>query len=293
MTQRPGAVEFGFFPVPLAQEHDEIAAHVRLAEDLGLDLVGIQDHPYQRRFLDTFVLLPWLAARTSRIRFFSDVAHLPLRPPALLAKQAASLDVLSGGRFELGVGSGGFSKASQAMGAPAREGRAALDALAEAIDIMRRFWETPERGITHDGTHYRLGGVKAGPPPAHRIGIWVGGYGPRMLQLIGRVADGWVPSAAYLAKEDLFDRQRLLTQAAENAGRHPTEVRRILNVGGPAARDADQYLSGPVDESWADELTSLAEAGFDAFVLWPDGDAEEQLRRFADVAADVRARLGA
>jgi alkanesulfonate monooxygenase SsuD/methylene tetrahydromethanopterin reductase-like flavin-dependent oxidoreductase (luciferase family) len=289
MTERVRTVEFGFFPVPYAQQAAELVAHVQLAEALGYDLVGIQDHPYQRRFLDTFVLLPWLAAATERIRFFTDVAHLPLRPPAMLAKQAASLDVLSGGRFELGLGAGGFAQASQAMGAPAREGADALEALEEAIAIIRRFWEAPERGITHEGPHYRLGGVKAGPRPAHDIGIWVGGYGPRMLEMIGRVADGWVPSAPHWSHEKLLDKQRRVSQAAVAAGRNPADIRRILNIGGPASQDNRTRLSGPVEESWVDALTELAASGFDTFVLWVDGDVDEQLRAFAEVAERVRA----
>lgn len=282
-------VEFGYFPVPYAQRHEDLLAHVRLADTLGYDLVGIQDHPYQRRFLDTFVLLPWLAAATERIRFFTDVAHLPLRPPAMLAKQAASLDVLSGGRFELGLGSGGFSAASRAMGSPGWEGSDALDALEEAVTIIRRFWATPERGITHEGAHFRLGGVKAGPRPAHDIGIWIGGYGPRMLELIGRVADGWVPTAGYMSRDELLRKQREVTQAAEAAGRAPTDVRRVVNIGGPASDGGRAPLSGPVDQSWVDELSGLVDAGFDAFILWVEGDADEQLRAFAEVARAVRA----
>ncbi|MDQ3973650.1 MAG: LLM class flavin-dependent oxidoreductase [Actinomycetota bacterium] len=282
-------VEFGFFPVPQAAGYADLVGHVRLAEELGYDLVGVQDHPYQRRYLDTFTLLAWLAAATERIRLFPDVAHLPLRPPAMLAKAAASLDVLSGGRFELGLGAGGFSRASQAMGAPRREGADALAALEEAIGIIRRFWQAPERGIHHDGQHYRLGGVKAGPPPAHDIDIWVGGYGPKMLRLVGRLADGWLPSSGYLSREDLEAKQEVVDAAAEEAGRDPAAIRRALNVGGMVTDGAtEQWLTGPV-EHWVEELTSLAvESGFDTFVFWPDEDPGAQLRAFAEVAGGVR-----
>lgn len=290
MNTQPRAVEFGLFPVPDADDPARLIAQVQLAESLGFELVGIQDHPYQRRFLDVFVLLGWLAAATERVRLFTDVAHLPLRPPAMLAKQAASLDVLSGGRFELGLGAGAASRASTAMGAPAREGAAALDALDEAATIIRRFWDTPERGITFEGTHYQLGGVKAGPAPAHDIGIWIGGYGPRMLRLIGRIGDGWVPSAAYLSHGDLLDKQRQLDEAAQDAGRAPTDVKRVLNVGGPPSDDPIR-LAGPVAPHWAEELAELVDAGFDAFVLWAHGDPDTQMRAFAQVADDVRARI--
>ena len=93
-----------------------ISAARRAADEGGIDLVGIQDHPYQWRYVDTWTLIAWLAARTERIRFFPDVANLPLRPPAVLAKAAASLDVLSGGRVELGLGAGAFWEAIGADG---------------------------------------------------------------------------------------------------------------------------------------------------------------------------------
>ena len=116
-------LEFGLFPVPNADDLESLRSQARRAEALGLDLVGIQDHPYQRRHLDTWALLADLIARTERIRFFPDVANLPLRGPAMIAKQAASLDVLSGGRFELGLGSGAFWDAIVAMGGPVRRPR--------------------------------------------------------------------------------------------------------------------------------------------------------------------------
>ena len=73
-------VQFGYFPVPDASDPAQLVAYVRRAEALGFDLIGVQDHPYQRRFLDAFTLLAWLAAATERVRLFTDVAHLPLRP---------------------------------------------------------------------------------------------------------------------------------------------------------------------------------------------------------------------
>ena len=132
----------------------------------GLELVGIQDHPYQRRFLDTFALLAFLAARTERVRLFPDVANLPLRHPAMLAKAAASIDVLSGGRFELGLGAGAFWDAIEAFGGPRRSGPESVDALEEAIAILRACW-AGERSVTFEGAHYRVPGMHFGPPPAH------------------------------------------------------------------------------------------------------------------------------
>src|SRR3954468_14275506 len=99
-------LEFGIFPVPNADDQDLLLELATVADEAGLEFIGIQDHPYQRRYLDPWTLLSFLAARTERVRLFPDVANLPLRLPGVLAKSAASLDRLSGGRFELGVGGG-------------------------------------------------------------------------------------------------------------------------------------------------------------------------------------------
>src|SRR3954470_23037079 len=99
-------LELGFSITPLAEAYDEHVELARAADAAGYDLLGIQDHPYQRRFLDTWTLLSALAPQTERIRLSPTVATLPLRPPAVLAKAAASLDVISGGRVELGLGAG-------------------------------------------------------------------------------------------------------------------------------------------------------------------------------------------
>ena len=182
-------LEFGVSVEPLADPPDW-AAHIAVAADrAGLDLVGIQDHPYQRRYLDTWTLLATLVPVTERIRFFPDVANLPLRPPAVLAKAAASLDVLSGGRVEMGLGAGFFWDAIQAMDGPRRSPAEAVRSIEEAINVMRLVW-SDERSLHFEGEIYSLRGMRPGPHPVHDIGIWVGAYGPRMLALIGRLADG-------------------------------------------------------------------------------------------------------
>src|ERR687889_2239043 len=153
---------FGVFPVPEAEQRDRVIEQVLLADRLGLDLVGIQDHPYQRRFLDTFSLITYLAARTERIRLFPDVANLPLRPPAVMAKAAATIDLLSDGRFDLGLGAGAMWDAVAAMGGPRRSGPESVDALEEAIEVIRLMW-SGERSVSFEGKHYRLDGLHPGP----------------------------------------------------------------------------------------------------------------------------------
>jgi alkanesulfonate monooxygenase SsuD/methylene tetrahydromethanopterin reductase-like flavin-dependent oxidoreductase (luciferase family) len=283
-------LSFGSFVVPNAA--DPLLQIAREIEARGLDWIGIQDHPYQRRFVDTWTLLGAIAGVTSRIGFFPDVANLPLRPPAVMAKAAASLDVLSGGRFELGLGAGGFWDAIVAYGGPWREPREALAALTEAIEVIRLIW-SGERNLRFQGSHYRLAGAHSGPVPVHSIGIWLGVYGPRALRLLGRVADGWVPS---LRSDDfgyLIDGAAQIDEAAQQAGREPAEIRRVINIGGQITDGASSGLMhGPVDQV-VDELTDLAVGyGFDTFLF--GGEGENQLARFAEeVVPAVRAQVAA
>jgi alkanesulfonate monooxygenase SsuD/methylene tetrahydromethanopterin reductase-like flavin-dependent oxidoreductase (luciferase family) len=284
-------VEFGIFPTPNAAEADVLVERVLAAEQAGLDLVGIQDHPYQRRFLDTWSLIPFLAARTSRIRFFPDVANLPLRPPAVMAKAAATIDLLSGGRFELGLGAGAFWEGIGAMGGPQPAPKESVDALEEAIQVIRLMW-SGERTIEFDGDHYTLKGLHPGPQPAHDIGIWLGAYGPRMMRVVGRLADGWIPSLPLLPLEEVPAKRQSIDEAAEQAGRDPAGIRRIANVSGTITDGgtANGWLDGP-PEHWVEELTRLvSEYGFDGFILSVGDDAAEQIARFgAEVAPAVRA----
>ena len=294
MTSRYGRpLEFGISIVPVSADADQARALARRADELGLDLVGIQDHPYQVRFLDTWTLLADLLARTERIRFFPDVANLPLRGPAMIAKQAASLDVLSGGRFELGLGAGAFWEAIKAMGGPVRSGREALESLEEGIRIIRAFW-SGERTIAFEGRHYSVRGLHPGPPPAHPIGIWLGVGKPRALALTGRLADGWVPSLSWATPEIVPAMMRRVDEGAVAAERDPSAIRRVYNVGGTIADGpASGLLQGP-PEHWIETLTGFAEElGFDTFVFWPDESQLVQVERFAEEVVPALRRVQA
>jgi alkanesulfonate monooxygenase SsuD/methylene tetrahydromethanopterin reductase-like flavin-dependent oxidoreductase (luciferase family) len=283
VTSRYGRpLEVGISIVPASADAELARSLARRADELGLDLVGIQDHPYQWRFLDTWSLMADLLARTERIRLFPDVANLPLRPPAMLAKQAATLDALSGGRFELGLGAGAFWEAIGAMGGPIRSGREALQALEEAIRIIRAFW-SGERTIAFDGEHYSVRGLHPGPAPAHPIGIWLGVGKPRALALTGRLADGWVPSLSWATPDLVPDMMRRIDDGAAAAGRDPSEIRRVYNVGGTIADGPTQDLLEGPPEQWVETLAGFAEElGFDTFVFWPDDEPLVQLERFAN-----------
>ena len=273
-------VEFGVFAVPDAAGRDAVVDQVDRADRAGLDLVGIQDHPYQRRFLETFSLLAFLAARTTRIRLFPDVANLPLRQPAVLAKAAATIDLLSGGRFELGLGAGAFW---EAIGAPGES----VEALEEAIAVIRAMW-SGERSVSLEGRYHALAGANTGPSPAHDIGIWLGAYGPRMVRLTGRLADGWIPSLPRMPLADVPARQEAIDEAARRAGRDPSAIRRVANVS-----RGDGFLDGPV-EAQVEQLVGLVrELRFDAFVFSLGDDPARDIEQLAgEVAPAVRSALG-
>lgn len=281
-------LEFGASVEPLADPSDWAARVAKAADKAGLDLVGIQDHPYQRRFLDTWTLISTLVPVSERVRFFPDVANLPLRPPAMLAKAAASLDVLSGGRIEMGLGAGAFWDAIEAMDGPRRSRGEAVKATEEAIKVMRLVW-SDERSLRFDGEFYSLSGMRPGPHPVHEIGVWVGAYGPRMLGLIGRLADGWVPSLGYSPPEKLPEMHKRIDDAATGAGRKPKAIRRAYNVAGRIGPEGDGLLEGPVPK-WVEQLTHLTlEFGMDTFVYWPSEDHVRQIEVFAgEVVPDVR-----
>lgn len=243
------ALKVGVFIVPDATNGMATVDQIIEADRSGLDIVAIQDHPYQWRYFDTWTLLSYAAGRTERVRLVPDVLNLPLRLPAVIAKSVASLDVLSGGRIDLGIGAGGFWDAIAAMGGPRRTPKESVDALEEALAILRGLW-SGERSVTFEGEHYHVRGAHPGPPPAHPVGIWLGAYGPRMLRLTGQLADGWLPSLGghYLSPEDALKGQAAVDDAARRAGRDPADIERVVNV---------MELSGE-PATWPDQLARIA-----------------------------------
>ncbi len=271
-------VRFGVFVIPQVLAGKRPLEIAQIADELGFDLVGVQDHPYQRSFYDAWTLLTAMAMRTERITVFPDVTNLQLRPPAVLAKAAASLDRLSDGRVELGLGAGGFSEAVVAFGGPKRSPAESVSALEEAIEVIRLVWASV-RNARYSGRFYSLQGANTGPPPAHPIGVWLGAYKPRMLEITGRLADGWVPSYGYVKAEDLSAGNERIDRAALASGRDPKAIRRILNIGPP-----------PEEEPVALMTRLAVEHGMDTFVVGEgDEDPRAHLTAFMrDVAPRVR-----
>lgn len=214
----------------------------------------------------------------------ANVINLPLRPPAVLARAVASLDLLSGGRAALGLGAGAFWDAIVAMGGRRLEGGQAVQALEEAIEVVRTLWDTSVKGgVRIEGRHYQVVGAKRGPAPAHDLPIWVGAGRPRMLRLIGRLADGWLPTLGWLGDAEAIDeRNAAIDSAAEEAGRSPADIRRLVNV--------DRASATP------ERLVELAvRHGFATFILATDDPQAIQTygQQIAPAVRDAVARARA
>jgi alkanesulfonate monooxygenase SsuD/methylene tetrahydromethanopterin reductase-like flavin-dependent oxidoreductase (luciferase family) len=297
VASRP--VQVGISIIPDTDSLDRSRELVRVADEGGLAFVGVQDHPYQHHFFDTWSLISTLLAETERISLFTDVANLPLRPPAVMAKAAASIDVLSGGRFELGLGGGALPELIANFGGPRRTPGETVEAIDEAIDVIRLLW-SDERSVSFEGKHYRLNDARPGPRPAHPIAIWVGAFKPRMIRLVGRKADGWLPSLGMLSRDEMRAGNAQIDEAADKAGREPRSIRRLLNVQGligdrtpprradlPVGYLGGEPLAGPAGW-WVDTIAGFVEDGFDTIVFWPVDTSPEQVER---LIADVLPQL--
>ena len=271
----------------------EMLESADIAESLGADLVTVSDHPSMPSELEAWSLMSVLLARTERVRVAPNVTPLALRSPAMIAKAAATLQVVGQGRFVLGLGVGGPYEQIPGFGGSWPTVGEAVAALDEAIPLIRRLWGPDP--VDHGGPWFQLEQAAAGPVPDPPVPIWVGAFKPRMLAITGRHADGWLPTNAFLDLGDIPGMQRRIDEAAVASGREPSDIERVFNVMGEisdtARRRNDQLLVGPV-EHWVDVLSDYRDRlGFDSFVFWPvHGDTREQIRLFFD---KVRPQLDA
>ncbi|SRR5579864_25486 len=283
------------FGLSITPNNAELAFKLaRTADESGLDIIGIQDHPYNGTFFDTWTLISTLAMSTKKIRFFADVSDLPMRPPAMLAKTTATLDIVTNGRIELGLGTGAFWDAIHAYGGPRRNPGEAIAAYEEALQVIHLIWNYGKgrTRVSFPGKYYQLDNAQAGPSPHHKMSIWSGAFGPGMMRLIGRLTDGWViPLTTYISTADVKARQQTIDESAKKNNRSPDSIRRIANVVGAVDEKGELAKSngdkspvvGPVS-FWIDWIvSSYKELGIDTFIFWPsiEGQEDEQVRIFA------------
>lgn len=292
MTSYGHPLVFGTLLEPSGAEPQKVVRLAEFTEECGLDLVTLADHPYWTQRLDTMTLLAVIAARTARVTIAPNLANLPLRSPITLARTAATLDVLTGGRFELGIGAGAQALWDQivADGGPRRSAGESIAALEEAVQIVRRLWHDSDP-VQINGKFYTLRDTPPGPTPVHDMGIWLGAYQPRMLSVVGRLADGWVSTSTFLPPEHLSAANDLIDAAAISAGRSPTAIRRLYNIEGSFGADGGFLQGSPT--LWAEQLAELVfTEGISGFILFRV-DSTDTIRRFAaEVVPAVRELTG-
>ena len=253
------------------------------AERLGFDFVSVTDHLHGTHpTFETWTLLCYVGAATERVRLVTNVLGLPYRAPTVTAKMAESLDRLSGGRFVLGLGAGGADVEFDGFGVAIRTPGEKVDALIEALDVIRGLWR--EQAYTFGGDHYRAWQAQLEPKPDRPIPIWLGAYGPRMLEVVGRFADGWLPSMPFAGPDVIPAMMQDVLYAASESGRDPSRITKAYNVpvrvGKPTKRPG--IVAGEPDVV-VDQLRWLGdELGFDALNIWPVGEEAEQRQRFAE-----------
>jgi alkanesulfonate monooxygenase SsuD/methylene tetrahydromethanopterin reductase-like flavin-dependent oxidoreductase (luciferase family) len=292
---------FGLSIDPAAADPEDPFNRAQAADRSGLDLVTIMDHPYNAKLLDTWTLLTALAMRTERVHLGTNVICTPLRPPAMLAKMAATLDVLSGGRLELGVGAGAYWAGIEAYGGEKRSPGEAVDAFEDVLHIVRGMWDNAGGRFSYEGKFYRVKGARPGPAPAHPIRLWTGAYGPRMLGLTGRLADGVLVTTTYMRAGGFAEHNKRLDEGVKAAGRAPTDIRRginlmgVIDLGRPETRleepEPGQIVGPP--ERWVERIVRYAkEDRQDTFIFWPlAGATLLQVEAFATEVVPAVKRL--
>ncbi len=257
----------------------EMLGHARLADDAGLDLVSVSDHPYFAERLDAYAALGFVLGATSNITGAVIMTNLLSRPAPILARTVTGLSAISGGRVVLGLGAGGMWEEIVALGVPRLSPAARIRALEEAIMVVRAL-SGGGGPVTFDGEFYQVTGLA--PAAAPTPPIWVGSLGPKNLAVTGRNADGWIPGhLADWRSAEVAGARPLVDEAAVSVGRDPADVDTIYNVSGrlerdplPATRDDEGRWTGGGVTQWVEELTfAVLEHGAAAFIyLLPPGD---------------------
>lgn len=285
-------LRFGLtIPISAAPGSDPLGRALR-AEALGFDFVSAVDHPATgAATYETWTMLSWIAARTSRIQIATKVLAVPFRSPAMTAKMAETFHRLSNGRLILGLGGGHSDEeiASLGLGHPTPGER--IDGLEEAVQIIRGLWTEPV--LTYAGAHHHVDRARVEPKPASRIPIWLGTFGPRALALTGRLADGWIPSIGFAPPEAIPAMRDRLLAAAADARRDPAVITCTYHMQfriAPQPDPSPAIVSGP-PELIAERLAGFIPLGFTAMNFSPVGpNEEEQIERLATEVLPLMAR---
>lgn len=291
---------------------------ITAAEDGGFAGIFRSDHytnarPPDKDSLELMVSLTYLADHSERLHFGPLVAPLTFRSPSILARQAAALDDLSGGRLIVGLGAGWQEREHTLFGQELGTESQRLARFEEGVEVISRLL-TSDEPVTYEGRFFQVRGATLLPRPARPGGppLLIGGNGPkRVLPLVARFASSW--NAVYLPPETFRERSRLLDSLLLAQGRHPAEVKRTLMLTlyfGRTMEEVERRLkwrlqhpelaAQPLDgfiaslqeagkaivgtpEMVIEQLHTYAEAGVQEVMLqWFDQDDLEGIRAFAE-----------
>jgi F420-dependent oxidoreductase-like protein len=264
----------------------ELRALWRRLDDAGVDWISIWDHFYEAPpaggTVDHFegvATLGALAADTRHARLGCLVFCVAYRNPALLAKAATTIDHISGGRFELGLGAGWHQWEAEAYGYDFPPAGARLDMREEAVPLIRSLLTEPR--TTHSGRYFRTQDASCLPAPIQvRLPIWVGGTGERRtLRIAAHHADGW--NAAYVSAERYRHLVEVLETHCRSAGRNPAEVRKTVNLIFALSVDGTSPEDVISRQGWGPMASVLR----DGSISGPPDSVSEQIRRFVDAGA--------
>jgi alkanesulfonate monooxygenase SsuD/methylene tetrahydromethanopterin reductase-like flavin-dependent oxidoreductase (luciferase family) len=276
----------------------EMLGHARLADEAGLDVVSVSDHPSFADRLDAYAALGFILGATSNVAGAVIMTSLLSRPAPILARTVTGLSTISGGRVVLGIGAGGMWDEIVALGVPRLSPAARVRALEEAIILVRALSGGGDR-VNFDGEFYQV--TDLAPADAPTPPIWIGSLGPKNLAVTGRNADGWIPGhLADWRSAQVAESRPIVDEAATSLGRDPADVLTIYNVSGRLTRDPlsktrddeGRWVGGAVGQ-WVEELTfAVREHSAAAFIyLVPPGDtiSDETLNLWAhEVVPAVR-----
>jgi probable F420-dependent oxidoreductase len=225
-------------------------------------------------FHEVFVLLGYFAAITTELELVVGVLVLPQRQTALAAKQAAEVDVLSGGRLRLGVGIGWNHVEYQALGVPFRQRGALLE---EQVDVLRKLWSEPV--VSYDGKFHKIVEAGLNPLPRREIPIWFGGSADAVLRRTGRIGDGWMPQGP--PDEKARAQLETIRAAAVEAGRDPAQL----------GFEARLTLGNVPEQDWRTYVDSWRELGATHLTVNTMNMGLSKPEDHAEVLRDVLPRL--
>jgi alkanesulfonate monooxygenase SsuD/methylene tetrahydromethanopterin reductase-like flavin-dependent oxidoreductase (luciferase family) len=285
-----------------------VLEQAQAAEAAGFDGVSFGDRPHDP-VMSGWMLAAAVAARTERVRLNHMTLNIPYRYPAVLAKEAVTIDIISKGRLDLCLGAGGEGNRPlyDSIGVPLAPPPERMQALKECIEILRGLWAN-ER-FSYEGKVYHLDEAAGGVEPVQEtIPIWIGALAPYSLKLAGRMSDGFMKNRGWCTAPEFEPLNEAVTDAAIKAGRYPNEIRRIINGAAYVARDAgdtrayqergtgiggfsDAGLVGTVGEI-LDIIRAYRNVGVDTFGLrFPAGQVVEQMQRFGAEVIPAASRL--